>query len=935
MAKKAKKGKGRLDKYYHLAKEQGFRSRAAFKLIQLNRKYGFLSGCRALLDLCAAPGGWMQVAAKNMPLSSLILGIDLAPIKAVRGCRSIVGDITTAAARQAIKREAGGSLFDVVLHDGAPNVGGAWASEAYTQSILVLESLRLATEFLAPKGTFVTKVFRSKDYNALLYAFGQLFDKVDATKPAASRNASAEIFVVCLGYKAPAKIDARLLDPKHLFKEVDDTPKVMGPEALLKMKIKQKRHREGYDDGLSTSHKAAAAATFLLSEQPVELLGRLTTLVLDGPEATRGAEGAAAAAAGDAVGRGGGEAVAAAVRAHPATTAEVRALMSDLQVLGRSEFKHLLRWRLTLRKDLKPLIEGADADAGAAGGAVGAAGAAAGEGGEGSGGEEGEKDPEAALLAEMSAVKESMDARLKRERRKRREAKKKARVRTAQYAAGAGAGDDGAGMPDDERMFTLSDLPGDAAKQRKRRKGDALAGVAEAAAPGDDLLEALEVDSDDDSGGSESSESSDDDGLAYERRLEEDLERSYEEYVSRRGDRAAAAREKRSRLRKGGELSSEDEADAGGAASDSGASEDDGAYEAFAAARDAAEEAEARKGAGLLVRLEEGRGGVAKGGAAAAAQWFGQDVFDDPNILGPDDSDEEGEGEEEAGQQQQKGRPEKGKKGAAAAAGGKAKRGPGAAAAAPAEAPAKRARGGGGGGAAGLAAAPAAEEEGADLSVDPDSEEADSDLEEFEGLDDQGRAEVLALAKRMLRRKDKETIMDAAYNRYTFHDTGLPKWFAEDERRAMRPIPMVTKAEVEAQKAEMMAINARPIKKVMEAKARKRKRVQAKLDSARQKANSIASQEDVPMASKMREIEKLYAKARAGGGAKKGKKDGKRKGPPLDKRMLKDRRGAKKAERRGGGGGKKGKGGAGGGGGGGGRGKGKGRAGGGGGGKRR
>lgn len=262
-----------------------------------------------------------------MPANSLIVGVDLSAIKPIPRTITFQSDITSDKCRTTIKRHFKSWKADTILHDGAPNVGTAWVQDAFSQAELVLQALKLATEFLCEGGTFITKVFRSKDYNALLWVFNQLFAKVEATKPPSSRSVSAEIFVVCRAFKAPKRIDPKFLDPRHVFAEISNpTPNV---EAKVFNPEKKKRKRDGYEDGEYTQFKEVCAFDFIKTADPIAMLGNLNRFTFNQ--------------------HNDGDMNITVLERIPETTAEIRKCCLDLKVLGRKEFRALLRWRLKAR----------------------------------------------------------------------------------------------------------------------------------------------------------------------------------------------------------------------------------------------------------------------------------------------------------------------------------------------------------------------------------------------------------------------------------------------------------------------------------------------------------------------------------------------------------------------------------------------------------
>lgn len=187
------------DYYYRLAKEEHYRSRAAYKLLEAVNKYGFIKSGDVVVDLGAAPGGWMQVSRKIVGEAGFVLGVDVKAIEPIEdvNVRSVVGDITELETVKIIS-EFLPSSADVVLSDVSPNVSGIWELDHARQIDLARRALQLAVSVLKHGGNFFVKVFQGEMLNDFIFEMKQSFASVKLVKPKASRRKSAEIYVLGL-----------------------------------------------------------------------------------------------------------------------------------------------------------------------------------------------------------------------------------------------------------------------------------------------------------------------------------------------------------------------------------------------------------------------------------------------------------------------------------------------------------------------------------------------------------------------------------------------------------------------------------------------------------------------------------------------------------------------------------------------------------------
>ncbi len=199
----------RKDHFYKQAKEEGLRSRAAYKLEELHKRFQIFPKGGRVLDLGAAPGGWLQIAADIVGPSGRIVGIDLLPIDPLpyRQITLLQGDLLD----EAVQKQAMDALegkAHTVLSDMAPNISGIRVTDCARSYELALIALQIAQKMLLLGGSMVVKIFPGDDIDNFLFATKNLFKKVRTTRPEATRKTSSEVYVIATQFRGTPLVQA-------------------------------------------------------------------------------------------------------------------------------------------------------------------------------------------------------------------------------------------------------------------------------------------------------------------------------------------------------------------------------------------------------------------------------------------------------------------------------------------------------------------------------------------------------------------------------------------------------------------------------------------------------------------------------------------------------------------------------------------------------
>jgi len=189
------------DQYVKKAQIDGYRSRASYKLIEINEKDKLIGPGSVVMDLGSAPGGWSQIVAPWVGDKGRVIASDILPMDALAGVDFIQGDFTEESVFNEILKVLGEDEVDVVISDMAPNMSGVNAADQYSSMYLVELALDMARNVLKPKGSFCAKVFQGVGYEEYLKDVRSSFDKVLIRKPSASRARSREVYIVGKGFK--------------------------------------------------------------------------------------------------------------------------------------------------------------------------------------------------------------------------------------------------------------------------------------------------------------------------------------------------------------------------------------------------------------------------------------------------------------------------------------------------------------------------------------------------------------------------------------------------------------------------------------------------------------------------------------------------------------------------------------------------------------